>query len=84
MTKRDMMNRYYDERALHSAELALKHGIEDGSIHLNGDEISGNTFDARLAIKEYFGARWDGVKKCWRIMKEQQFAELIFEKGLIV
>lgn len=84
MNKREMMSRYYDERALHSSELALKFGIEDGSITLNGDEISGNTYDARLAIKEYFGAKWYGAKKCWKIMKEQQFAEMIFEKGLSV
>ena len=84
MTKREMMGRYYDERALHSAELALKYGIEDGSIRLSGDEISGNTYDARLAIKEYFGGRWDGLKKCWKITRELGFAEKVFAEGLTV
>ena len=72
MTKRNMMKHYYSEGELHSAELALKFGIDDGSIKLDGDEISGNTYSARLAIKEYFGARWDAAKKCWKIMKEQE------------
>ena len=84
MTKREMMGRYYDERALHSSELALKYGIEDGSIRLQGSEISGKTYDARLALKAYFDARWDGVKKVWAITRDQAFAELIFANGLTV
>lgn len=84
MTKREMMGRYYDEVALRSAELSLKQGIEDGSIRLQGFEISGKTYDARLALKAYFDARWDGVKKVWTISKEQAFAELIFAEGLTV
>ena len=81
MTKREMMGRYYDEVELRSAELSLKQGIEDGSIRLQGSEISGKTYDARLALKACFDARWDGVKKVWRITRDQAFAELIFAEG---
>lgn len=84
MTKRTMMNGYYDEVAMHSAELSLKYGIEDGSIKLNGNEISGNTYNARAAIKCYFAATWNSAKKCWTINKDAQFAELIFREGLAV
>ena len=84
MTKRDMMNAYYDETAMHSSALALKYGIEDGTIKLNGDEISGDTYRAKEAIKQYFGARWNSAKKCWTITKEQDFAKLIFAEGLTV
>lgn len=84
MTKRGMMSRYYDSVELHSAELALKYGIEDGSIKLEGSEISGNTYNARKAIKEYFGAKWNAANKSWTITKDLAFAQLIFEKGLEV
>lgn len=84
MTKRNMMAKYYDEAAMNSAELSLKYGIEDGSIVLNGDEISGKTYDAKEAIKSYFAASWVKEKKCWKINKDLQFAELIFREGLIV
>ena len=84
MKKREMMDNYYSQAELHSAELALKYGIEDGTIHLNGSEISGDTYSARLAIKNYFDAKWDSIKKCWIIVKDQEFAKLIFERGLSV
>lgn len=84
MTKREMMDRYYDEVQLHSAELSLKYGIEDGSIRLVGDRISGKTYDARLAIKQYFGATWMAAEKCWKINRDHDFARVIFTKGLIV
>lgn len=83
MNKRQMMNVYYDERAMHSAEIALKQGIEDGSIKLNGDKISGNTYNAKMAIKEYFAARWIAAEKCWKITKDFDFAKNIFENGLV-
>lgn len=82
MNKRSMMNSYYNRVDLHSAELSLKFGIRDGSIRLDGDEISGKTYDARLAIKDYFAARWNPEKKCWKIMKDLDFAKLIFAEGL--
>lgn len=78
------MNGYYDEVALHSSEIALKQGIENGSIILNGDEISGKTYDAKTAIKSYFAATWDGANKSWKINKDLAFAELIFREGLVV
>lgn len=84
MTKREMLNSYYDDVKMRSSELSLKFGIEDGSIVLNGNEISGKTYDAKEAIKHYFGAKWNSVKKCWVIQKEQHFAELIFSEGLVV
>ena len=84
MTKREMMGRYYEQVDLHSAELALKYGIEDGSIKLVGSEISGNTYAARAAIKEYFGAKWNAARKSWEITKDQAFAEKIFRDGLMV
>lgn len=84
MTKREMMGRHYDERQMHLSELSLKHGIEDGSIRLVGDEISGNTYESRLVIKAYFGGRWDSVKKVWRITRDLGFAKKIFSEGLIV
>lgn len=84
MDKRSMMNRYYDDVEMHAAEVALKYGIQDGTIKLAGDEISGDTYRARLAIKNYFGARWNGVKKCWTITKEIDFAKNIFANGLAV
>lgn len=84
MTKREMMNRYYSERDMEMAEISLKQGIEDGSIKLNGNEISGNTYGARRAIKAYFGARWNGEKKCWIITKDQEYADLIFKSGMAV
>lgn len=84
MNKRTMMNQYCSEAALHSSELSLKFGIADGTIRLNGSEISGDTYDARLAIKSYFAARWNAEKKCWTICKDQAFAENIFANGLIV
>ena len=84
MTKRSMMNAYYNEVELHSAEISLKQGIEDGSIQLDGNEISGNTYNARLAIKAYFNARWNGQKKCWVITKDQEYADLIFKSDMAV
>lgn len=84
MNKRQMMNNYYDQVEMHSSELALKYGIEDGSIKLNGDEISGKTYEAKAAIKEYFGATWNAAKKCWTVRKDLDFANLIFSEGLIV
>ena len=84
MTKRQMMNSYYDQVAMHSAELALKYGIEDGSIKLNGDEISGKTYEAKAAIKEYFGATWNAAKKCWTVKRDLDFAKKIFAEGLTV
>ena len=84
MTKRTMMNAYYSEVEMHSSELALKYGIEDGSIKLNGNEISGDTYRARLAIKNYFAAQWNAAKKCWTVKKDQAFAENIFANGLAV
>lgn len=84
MTKRDMMNRYYDERELHSAELSLKNGIENGTIKFNGEEISGDTYAARLAIKNYFKATWNKEHKAWTVNSDLAFAQTIFEKGLVV
>lgn len=84
MMKREMMSRYYDEVQLRSAELSLKFGIEDGSIRLDGDRISGKTYDARLAIKQYFGATWVAAEKCWKINRDHDFARVIFAEGLTV
>lgn len=84
MTKREMMSSYYADVNMHSSELSLKFGIENGSIVLNGNEISGKTYGAKEAIKYYFGAKWNAAKKCWVIQKEQHFAELIFAEGLVV
>lgn len=84
MTKREMMSSYYADVNMHSSELSLKLGIEDGSIVLNGNEITGKTYGAKEAIKHYFGAKWNAAKKCWVIQKEQHFAELIFAEGLVV
>lgn len=84
MKKREILASYYSQVELHSAELALKHGIENGTIRLNGSEISGDTYRARLAIKNYFEAKWDSCKKCWLVVKNQDFANLIFKEGLTV
>lgn len=84
MTKREMMAQYYSDVQMHISELFLKDGIEDGSIKLNGNEISGNTYRAKEAIKLYFAATWNSVKKCWTIRKDLEFAELIFRDGLTV
>ena len=84
MTKRNMMDAYYNEVAMRDSELALRDGIEDGTIKLDGDEISGDTYYAKEAIKSYFGARWNKEKKCWTITKEHDFAKLIFAEGLTV
>lgn len=84
MTKRSMMNAYYNRVAMHSAELALKFGIEEGRIHLDGNEIYGDTYRAKEAIKSYFDAKWNAEKKRWVIMKDLDFAELIFRDGLLV
>ncbi len=84
MDKRAMMESYQSRVDMHLSELFLKDGIADGSIVLNGNEISGDTYRAKDAIKAYFGAKWNSEKKCWTITKEQQFAELIFKEGLIV
>ena len=82
MTKRDMMNAYYSDVELRTAELALKDGIGNKTIRLVGNEISGDTYRARQAIKTHFAARWNSVKKCWVITKDQVFAETIFANGL--
>lgn len=84
MTKRDMMNAYYTRVDMHSSELALKYGIADGSIKLDGDKITGKTFEAKDAIKAYFGARWNGAEKAWVITKNMEFAQLVFAEGLTV
>lgn len=84
MDKRAMMSKYYSRVDMRSSELALKYGIEDGSIVLNGDEISGRTYDAKAAIKDYFKARWNSEKKCWTVTENFDFARLIFAEGLIV
>lgn len=84
MNKREMMSRYYADRELHSAELSLKCGIEDGTIKLDGNEISGNTYSARIAIKNYFSATWNKNSKAWTINSNFDFAKLIFSEGLNV
>lgn len=84
MNKRSMMNSYYNEIELHRSELSLKYGIEDGSITLSGDRISGKTYDAKTAIKAYFAAAWDSASKSWIVKKDLVFAQNIFANGLEV
>ena len=79
-----MMSAYYEREELYSSELFLKYGIEDGSIVLNGREISGNTYRARLAIKNFFKALWNPEKKVWTIREDIDFAKNIFANGLVV
>ena len=84
MTKREMMDRHYSEVQMRTAELFLKDGIAEGSITLNGDEISGDTYRAKEANKYYYAATWNAARKCWTIRKDLKFAELIFRDGLAV
>ena len=68
---------------IHLSELYLKDGIADGSIKLSGNEISGNTYKAKEAIKDYFKATWNSQKKCWIVPdSEIEGAKSAFKNGI--
>ena len=36
-------------------------------LHLNGDLLTGDTYDVRHFIKQYCGGKWDKAAKGWRV-----------------
>ena len=52
-----------------------KHSKSNG-MQLNGNELSGDTFNARGYIKEYLDGKWNAEKKVWTVNVEKTMALL--------